>query len=186
MAELRVHANTDIWRSVPTSAELDAWLPEATTGLDDAEAARVAAMAELAALSRAQPSDLALLMREPQTGLLAFAIIAVFADVGVPADAGAAIALIAGDEALVWEPSVHDITVGAHRGFRISFTEPLDDEPRDEHEATALDLVRTIFVLDVGGVLGIASLSPAPVDAAGFALAFFEPVLATLEIVEGA
>lgn len=176
MVEVAVETVPTLWHEVPDSAGADQFVAARTAGLSGEAREAAAEAAQYALAVRAETATLTLLLQEPQSSLYAVAVISLL-DGDAPASESAAVELVCGADPGPWAPTVVPVTLGEHRGFRVS--ELVESDRAAEGEFHAIEFTQTTYVLSVSGRLVTAALSPAPATAAGVALALIEPLLAT-------
>jgi hypothetical protein len=184
MPELSVEADPRLWSVVPAEADAEDWLRTLLDGRTDEQSARILLAADLAVTAREAAGDaLVLLLCEPVSGL--------YATLGFLVTEAPAITDRARAEELAltltpspWPPTTTPLPADRVSGWRVSvlFTGDDDTAPTEQAPATALDWVRTTYVLNLDGRLAVGQLSPLSPEAGAVAMALTEQLLPTLEL----
>lgn len=184
MPELSVEADPRLWSVVPAEADAEPWLRALLDGRTDEQSARILLAADLAITAREAAGDaLVLLLCEPVSGLYATLGLLV-TDAPAFSDRERAEELALTLTPSPWPPSTTALPDGPVAGWRVTVLFSGDDDtaPAEQAPATALDWVRTTYVLDLDGRLAVGQLSPLSPEAGAVAMALTEQLLPTLEL----
>lgn len=187
MPDLELRFDERLWSAVPAEADAPRWFAGLLAEHDQSHHPSLAMAAGLA-LEIGTRSDLSalLLLRMPDAGCYGALSVLQLADVPVPADPVTAARIAQSIEPSEWEPSIVAFQDGEVTGWRISQAGAGDPRPAPSGQVSTLEEVTMIWVLDVGGRLCIARMTPLPVLSAALLLPEIETVLASATPVAGA